>query len=272
MTVLVDTYLDVEYFKTEQNLDVLYVNGVAYSGNNGPDNVFVRAGDSLTFTSDASISYFGFYICSSYRTFDDDYDYEDDEDDDANDDDSSRLQVNIIAAVFGGVFGGFCLLFILTVTCILCCRRKNNNDEHQSRQSDQDIMAAQNSPFAQSIQMATMVYQQQQEQKLQLQPSYSQVAKPKWQPFDGGNSYCDQPTSPPSRGHGCRILRKLTMLLREGQRSQTQPLRKERREREGGVYLCMGEFIYDLSFIVVVYVVFIEVTVYIYIEPDSHRR
>jgi len=173
MTVLVDTYLDVEYFKTEQNLDVLYVNGVAYSGNTGPDNVFVGAGDFITFSSDVSIGYFGFYICSSHRAFDDDYDYQDDEDDDANDDDSSRLQVNIIAAVFGGVFGGFCLLFILTVTCILCCRRRSNNDEHQSRQSDQDIMAAQNSHFTQSMPMAAMVYQQQQQQK--LQPSYSQV-------------------------------------------------------------------------------------------------
>jgi hypothetical protein len=55
--------LEVLSFRTETNYDFLYVNGVGYSGFNGPVGVAVQQGSSISFTSDVSVSYEGFKVC-----------------------------------------------------------------------------------------------------------------------------------------------------------------------------------------------------------------
>jgi hypothetical protein len=67
-TVLTSAYLDVLYFNLESIYDLLYVDGISYSGSSGPDNVYVSTGDSITFTSDANTEYQGFYICATQPT------------------------------------------------------------------------------------------------------------------------------------------------------------------------------------------------------------
>jgi len=61
--VLQDIRLQVGHFATEQNWDFLIVNNRAYSGTNGPDGVFVEAGEQIAFYSDWSITDSGFDIC-----------------------------------------------------------------------------------------------------------------------------------------------------------------------------------------------------------------
>jgi len=55
--------LKVVKFSTEMCCDKLQIDGLMYSGDTGPDGLAITAGESLTFSSDSSITMSGFEIC-----------------------------------------------------------------------------------------------------------------------------------------------------------------------------------------------------------------
>jgi hypothetical protein len=66
-TIVVDTNetLWVQSFATEEDYDVLTVDGVDYSGSgDGLDGLVVRAGDIITWCSDSNVNFAGFSVCS----------------------------------------------------------------------------------------------------------------------------------------------------------------------------------------------------------------
>lgn len=64
-TSTTDGTLRVNKFSTEICCDTLEVDGHFYSGNTGPEGLAIAAGESLTFSSDSSITMSGFEICYS---------------------------------------------------------------------------------------------------------------------------------------------------------------------------------------------------------------
>jgi hypothetical protein len=65
ITVNEAVLLSVTAFSTESGYDRLTVNGVQYSGTNGPGGVQVAAGSTITWTSDSSVTRTGFQICGT---------------------------------------------------------------------------------------------------------------------------------------------------------------------------------------------------------------
>ena len=65
ITVNEAVLLSVTAFTTESCCDKLTVNGVQYSGTNGPGGVQVAAGSTITWTSDSSVTRTGFQICGT---------------------------------------------------------------------------------------------------------------------------------------------------------------------------------------------------------------
>jgi hypothetical protein len=63
INVLEDCQLTVNLFDTEYNKDFLSINGDKYSGGLGPNGVWARAGEVITFTADDGKSDVGFDIC-----------------------------------------------------------------------------------------------------------------------------------------------------------------------------------------------------------------
>jgi len=61
--VLADCELEVHSFYTESVFDVLYVNGVSYSGTDGPNGVFVHNTEEIKFIADYTGTDLGFDIC-----------------------------------------------------------------------------------------------------------------------------------------------------------------------------------------------------------------
>jgi len=55
--------ISVEDFQTEGNYDILFVNGEAFSGSNGPAGKYPSTGVPITWTSDYSVTSAGWKIC-----------------------------------------------------------------------------------------------------------------------------------------------------------------------------------------------------------------
>jgi len=72
--VCISNVLDVVFFSTEENHDILKVGGIDYSGSNDPNGVSVSKGSTMSWYSDGSRTNKGFKICSSsnYSTKSDD--------------------------------------------------------------------------------------------------------------------------------------------------------------------------------------------------------
>ena len=62
------TVLQVDAFSTEEDYDELYVNDNAYSGTVGPVGERMEAGDTVSFSSDDSMTRTGFLICGTSPT------------------------------------------------------------------------------------------------------------------------------------------------------------------------------------------------------------
>ena len=62
VTVLTEGFLYSSAFRTESCCDKLTVDGYVYSGSSGPNEIFVRVGSQISFTSDGSFTDLGFSI------------------------------------------------------------------------------------------------------------------------------------------------------------------------------------------------------------------
>lgn len=96
-----DIELEVLSFETEATYDYLWVNGVGYSGDIGPDGVFVEEGEEIHFSADFSNTDPGFNICGSPSTG-------------PSDSDSSW---------FGFIWFVLISAFVLICACVFFCKR-----------------------------------------------------------------------------------------------------------------------------------------------------